>query len=253
LRYTYSSDFDEAFDHHNTHPDVKRVEDLIRHNRERGCLTKLQQYCEELLHIQPHSSHTTTQKPTEKPTTTHHVTPHKTTTKEKTTTMPPTTTTVKLTTTEATTSQAATTTAETTTVLPPLNLTICDAFAFVMALASGDKVLDRHAGLCSDGTHSQSEAVLYQTCKAPDASTWTAGPKVMDNCARIPAYTPIATFEFGQYNLDSSSLSGIFVECTDDGFKVAAQLCGHGPEIYTIHKGGSTLRQDANNYYVVNI
>lgn len=54
----------------------------------------------------------------------------------------------------------------------------CDAFAFVMALASGDKVLQQSAGLCSDGTHSQSEAVLLKTCKSPAPSTWTAGPKV---------------------------------------------------------------------------
>lgn len=122
-----------------------------------------------------------------------------------------------------------------------------------MVLANGNQVLNDNAGLCTDGTHSAPEAVVMQTCKAPAPSAWTAGPKVLENCARIPAYTPIATFEFGQYNLDSSSLSGIFVECTDDGFKIAAQLCGHGPEIFTLHRGGSTLRQNPDSYYVINI
>ncbi|XP_048730876.1 uncharacterized protein LOC125648029 [Ostrea edulis] len=266
VRYTYSSTFDEAFNNHNRNPDVSRVEQLISHNRESGCMQTLQSYCEELLHIQVNSHHhQSTHKPTEKPTTVH-VTPHKTTTTlpPTTTTLPPTTTTIPPTTTTLppTTAMPPTTTTipittmteqPSTTTLPPLNLKTCDAFAFVMALASGDKVLQQSAGLCSDGTHSQSEAVLLKTCKSPAPSTWTAGPKVIENCSRIPAYTPIATFEFGQYNMDSSSLSGIFVECTDDGFKMAAQLCGHGPEIYTIHKGGSTLRQDANSYFVVNI
>nr|XP_022309616.1 uncharacterized protein LOC111115242 [Crassostrea virginica] len=249
-RYTYSSNFDEAFDQHNTHPDENRIKTLIQHNNEADCVDRLQTYCEDLLHIQHHSAHSTTHKPQDKPTTVPVTTAPPTTKKPVvTTTVPPTTTAMPPT----TTATDATTTATdvTTTTLAPLNLKTCDALAFVMALASGNQVLDQNAGLCSDGTHTESEAILLQTCKAPAPSTWTPGPKVMENCAQIPAYTPIATFEFGQYNLDSSSLSGIFVECTDDGFKIAAQLCGHGPEIYTLHKGASTLRQNADNYYVV--
>lgn len=253
-RYSYSSDLDEAFYHHNSDPDENRLRDLITHNTEPGCLNKLQTFCEGLLHIQQHShvttTHKPTEKPTEKPTTTVQVTTQPITTKKPvTTTMPPATTTMP----PATTTMPPATTNMPGSTLPPLNLKTCDPLAFVMVLANGNQVLNDNAGLCTDGTHSAPEAVVMQTCKAPVPSAWTAGPKVLENCARIPAYTPIATFEFGQYNLDSSSLSGIFVECTDDGFKIAAQLCGHGPEIFTLHRGGSTLRQNPDSYYVINI
>ena len=42
----------------------------------------------------------------------------------------------------------------------------------------------------------------------------------MQNCARIPKYTPIATFLFGQYVTDGTSLSGVFLKCTPTGFEV---------------------------------
>ena len=52
----------------------------------------------------------------------------------------------------------------------------------------------------------------------PPMSTYEL--QVMQNCGRIPKYTPVSTFLFGQYTMDGSGVSGIFLDCLSDGFKV---------------------------------
>ena len=43
--------------------------------------------------------------------------------------------------------------------------------------------------------------------------------KVMDHCAQIPLYTPVATFYNGRYSA-SGGLSGVFLGCLQNGIKV---------------------------------
>lgn len=49
--------------------------------------------------------------------------------------------------------------------------------------------------------------------------------QVMQNCAQIPKYTPVATFLFGQYVSDGTVLSGVFLKCTATGFEVTTKYC----------------------------
>ena len=60
----------------------------------------------------------------------------------------------------------------------PFPAKICDGFAFVNALARGTKMVNSQAGICTDGTHSQSEALLLNTCQAPVPSKWRQGLNV---------------------------------------------------------------------------
>lgn len=175
--------------------------------------------------------------PTHAPPTTHAV--HHTTTTTTTTTTKP---------------QVTTTLPPVTTTLPPLNIPhVCNGLEFVQAVAIGNTVLNPRAGLCTDGTHSQSEALVLNTCHADSPATWKSGYNVMQNCDRIPRYTPIATFLFGMYSMDGSSLSGVFINCTPNGFKMAVQVCGHGPLIFEVQTGlNHSGRENPYNYYTVN-
>uniref|UniRef100_K1QFW1 Uncharacterized protein n=1 Tax=Magallana gigas TaxID=29159 RepID=K1QFW1_MAGGI len=100
-----------------------------------------------------------------------------------------------------------------------LNAAACDPLLFVRALATGVPLTHPDAGICTDNMHSQSEALLLRTCEASSPSTWTQGVNVMQNCAQIPKYTPVATFLFGQYVSDGTVLSGVFLKCTATGFE----------------------------------
>lgn len=154
-----------------------------------------------------------------------------------------------------TTSTTTTTTTKppVTTTLPPLNVShMCNGLEFVQAVAIGNTVLNPRAGLCTDGTHSQSEALVLNTCHADSPSTWKSGYNVMQNCDRIPRYTPIATFVFGMYSMDGSSMSGVFINCTPNGFKMAVQVCGHGPLIFEVQTGPNhSGRENPYSYYTV--
>uniref|UniRef100_K1PLY5 Uncharacterized protein n=1 Tax=Magallana gigas TaxID=29159 RepID=K1PLY5_MAGGI len=118
---------------------------------------------------------------------------------------------------------------------------VCNGLEFVQSVAIGNTVLNPRAGLCTDGTHSQSEALVLNTCHADSPATWKSGYNVMQNCDRIPRYTPIATFLFGMYSMDGSSLSGM-----------AVQVCGHGPLIFEVQTGlNHSGRENPYNYYTV--
>eukprot|EP00105_Crassostrea_gigas_P017917 XP_011435870.1 PREDICTED: uncharacterized protein LOC105334201 [Crassostrea gigas] len=166
---------------------------------------------------------------------THHVTHAKTTT-----------------TTRHTTATTTTTTPIPTTTLPMLNVSAaCDPLLFVRALATGVPLTHPDAGICTDNMHSQSEALLLRTCEASSPSTWTQGVNVMQNCAQIPKYTPVATFLFGQYVSDGTVLSGVFLKCTATGFEISVQICGHGPQIFELSSTSGNTRQNADSYYIV--
>ncbi|XP_062598599.1 uncharacterized protein LOC134260031 [Saccostrea cucullata] len=153
-----------------------------------------------------------------------------------------------------TTIPVTTTTTPTTTTVPPLNVShTCNGLEFVQTVAIGKTVIHPEAGLCTDGTQSQSEALVLKTCHSAAPATWSKGYNVMQNCQRIPKYTPVSTFVFGMYPMDGSAMSGVFIKCTSDGFQMSVQVCGHGPLIFNIHTGaGSQGRENANNYYTVN-
>ncbi|XP_062576400.1 uncharacterized protein LOC134238288 [Saccostrea cucullata] len=172
------------------------------------------------------------------PTTAHTTHPtHKVTTPTTTTTIKPTTTTV-----------APSTTSR------PIMLNIsnsCDHLLFVRSLAIGKPLVSSDAGRCTDLTNSQSEALLLATCGAEPPKMWTQGQNVMQNCNRIPKFTPISTFLFGQYATDGTALSGVFIKCTAEGFQMAAQICGHGPQIFELRSEVGKTRENADSYYIV--
>lgn len=59
---------------------------------------------------------------------------------------------------------------------------MCNGLEFVQAVAIGNTVLNNRAGLCTDGTHSQSEALVLNTCHADSPSTWKSGYNVINTC-----------------------------------------------------------------------
>ncbi|XP_061171771.1 uncharacterized protein LOC133181249 [Saccostrea echinata] len=217
--------------HFHEHPHHHGLEHLVHDmdNLNNECVSEILYRIEEILGL-PHLGKTTP--------ITH--APHHTTT---TTPAPITTTKVPFT----------TTTAPTTTTVPPLNVShTCNGLEFVQTVAIGKTVVNTKAGLCTDGTHSQSEALVLKTCHAADPATWSKGYNVMQNCPRIPKYTPISTFVFGMYPMDGSAMSGVFIKCTSDGFQMSIQVCGHGPLIFNVHAGpGNQGRENANNYYTI--
>ncbi|XP_067686849.1 uncharacterized protein [Haliotis asinina] len=118
------------------------------------------------------------------------------------------------------------------------------------------KTLVSHAGAgrCVDGAADRSEAVVLSYCNVPDVNQWHPGPKVVDVCCMVPPYTPVATFVFGIYVEDEHGIAGVFLGCTDDGFSMAVQLCGHPPMIVNLTKANAgEFVEDANNYHVVQV
>ncbi|XP_048779907.1 uncharacterized protein LOC125683126 isoform X2 [Ostrea edulis] len=147
-----------------------------------------------------------------------------------------------------------TTTVSPTTTLPPLNISnVCNGLEFVQAAALGIIQVNSKAGYCSDRTNSQSEALVLNTCHSGAPGTWTKGYNVMQNCRRIPKFTPIATFVFGMYPMDGTAMSGVFIKCTTKGFQMSVQICGHGPKIFDVEAGSTHgSRENGNNYYTIN-
>ncbi|XP_022319897.2 uncharacterized protein LOC111122402 [Crassostrea virginica] len=221
------------------HHDLSHVQhDLDHYKREMMehmnliCVSQILWELENLLSY-PHEVTTHSTPPTS------HVTHHRTTT-------------AKTTTTSTTTTKTTSTTHAPTTTVPMLNVSAeCDPLSFVRALANGVPLVHPYAGRCTDTTNTQSEALILTTCESPAPTTWKQGLNVMQNCARIPKYTPIATFLFGQYVTDGTSLSGVFLKCTPTGFEMSVQLCGHGPQIFELRSGSGSARQDANSYFIV--
>ncbi|XP_046562125.1 uncharacterized protein LOC124271098 [Haliotis rubra] len=118
------------------------------------------------------------------------------------------------------------------------------------------KALTSHgkAGRCADGAADRSEALVLSYCNVPDVDQWHPGLKVVDICCMVPAYTPVATFVFGIYVEDEHSISGVFLGCTDQGFSMAVQLCGHPPMIVNLTKtNAGGFVEDANNYHVLQV
>ncbi|XP_052236965.1 protein eyes shut-like [Dreissena polymorpha] len=172
------------------------------------------------------------------------VTTHKPSTTTTTTTQKPTTTT-STTTSTTTTTTTTTTTAPTTTQAYVFNS--CMKFAVITTVARNASVDIAGAPACPDGSHTSSEAFPLSTCNVPQPADWKQGKRVMDDCASIPAYTPIATFLSGNYPV-GQGLAGVFLECLNPGFKMALQSCVHSPVIIHVESGTLT---DPNIYYTI--
>ncbi|XP_052812510.1 uncharacterized protein LOC128240064 [Mya arenaria] len=79
---------------------------------------------------------------------------------------------------------------------------------------------------------------------------WRQGKQVMSECNSIPTYTAIGTYLHGVYPV-GTGLSGVFLECLPNGFKIALQLhCDQTPEVRSIEQGGVGFL-DPNVYYTI--
>ncbi|XP_053386128.1 protein jagged-1-like isoform X1 [Mercenaria mercenaria] len=179
-------------------------------------------------------------------TTTQTTTTQKTT---KQTTLPPA---------SATSSHAPTSTPLSTTVTNPsissaVPLSSCDHTSTLLATAFQTPVANQNAIECSPGSHTSHEAFVLTECSVPqNPSSWQQGVNVMADCGSsdaIPTYTPIAAFDRGFYS-SVWSLSGIFLGCTNNGFKIALQTCGQAPHITELQLGGSNT-QNPNMFYTI--
>ncbi|XP_071103004.1 uncharacterized protein [Haliotis cracherodii] len=110
------------------------------------------------------------------------------------------------------------------------------------------------ASKCPDGGSDRPEALVLSYCGVPEVDKWHPGPRVVDICCMVPPYTPVATFVFGIYVEDEHGIAGVFLGCTDDGFSMALQLCGHPPLVVNLTKSsGNGFVEDANNYHVLQV
>ena len=67
------------------------------------------------------------------------------------------------------------------------------------------------------------QKLLYSTMQIYQVNILSFFYQVMTHCNTIPSFTPIATFTFGSYALDSSSMSAIFIECSGKGIKICCK------------------------------
>ncbi|XP_052815347.1 uncharacterized protein LOC128242292 [Mya arenaria] len=95
------------------------------------------------------------------------------------------------------------------------------------------------------------EALVLSNCLTVnnDTTSWVFGKQVMSSCHNLPPFTAVAAFDNNQY-VSQGGLSGIIMECTTNGFKIAVQECGLDPAIVTITTQGVNL-MDALNYYTI--
>ncbi|XP_060083600.1 uncharacterized protein LOC132562843 [Ylistrum balloti] len=247
-RDDYHGTHDEAYSNHDSTPDIAHLEHLVRaENMNAKCRMDILHLIERFEHV---SAMTTTPKPTTPTTagTTRHRHTHRPHTHAPHTSTP---TTAKPTTPVLT--NKPTTRAPIVTTPQPVvtGNQMCNQLTLVSDLAKTTLITHPLAGFCADGTRSESEALVLQSCTAPAPVQWRQGDHVLGNCANIPKFSPIATFLLGNYVMDGTSLSGILLGCHPNGFKMAAQICGHTPQIFDIIGGSADPRQNAESYYLI--
>ncbi|XP_060603297.1 neurogenic locus notch homolog protein 1-like isoform X2 [Ruditapes philippinarum] len=139
------------------------------------------------------------------------------------------------------------------TVTPSAVFYRCDHIKTIVAVAYQTPVSNPNAGVCSQGQHTSHEAFVLTECDVPKTpATWIQGVNVMSSCASsnpVPDNTPIASFDHGLYS-SVGSLSGIFLGCTSNGFKIAYQTCSQSPEITELRVGES-FNRNPNNYFAI--
>ncbi|XP_069108099.1 thrombospondin-1-like [Argopecten irradians] len=141
----------------------------------------------------------------------------------------------------------------------------CDKFGVIQELAELNVTSKVH---CANRWTSATESFLYLHCHdiPTDVQAWHQGQSVIEACASnsIGMYTPIGTFRNGSYRQTSkrattdSGISGVFIGCTEHGFKMATKACEAGAEVIEIpHTGDAIMANDAfisNNpkmYYTI--
>ncbi|XP_052813104.1 uncharacterized protein LOC128240493 [Mya arenaria] len=126
----------------------------------------------------------------------------------------------------------------------------CNKFSVVSDLSHGQPVANGHAPNCSSGSYASTEAFVLNNCNVTTPDLWHPGMQVMSNCNAIPAYTAVGTYLEGIYAV-GTGLSGVFLECIPNGFKIAFQVaCDKSPEIRHIEQGGLGFL-DPNTYYII--
>ncbi|XP_063411493.1 uncharacterized protein LOC134694414 [Mytilus trossulus] len=123
---------------------------------------------------------------------------------------------------------------------------ICDSTLVSSALSQKLKLSHSAGGYCSDGTQTNTDSVILKLCYAKTDIMWQKGLQVVSNCKQISLYAPVSTFGYFPYQL------GIFLGCTDTGFKIGIQKCNDHFKEQTLVSGDmSSIFSDADDYYVL--
>ncbi|XP_033728343.1 A disintegrin and metalloproteinase with thrombospondin motifs adt-1-like [Pecten maximus] len=128
----------------------------------------------------------------------------------------------------------------------------CDKMAVLHALA---EINTTSVTYCPDAWTSKTENFLMSNCLGipSDTSLWYKGISVAIKCnttGQLPAYTPVGTFWNNTYQQDRlhEGYSGIFIACTQNGFKMAIQACSGVPTVLDIpYVTGTHLTDDSKH------
>ncbi|XP_053385829.1 uncharacterized protein LOC123539297 [Mercenaria mercenaria] len=128
----------------------------------------------------------------------------------------------------------------------------CNKLKVVEDIAKSIKAIDSSSSYCDQNLGGSDDAFLLSTCNMTSPMLWKRGANVMADCESssqlIPTYTPITTFNSDNY-APLGALSGIFLGCYNNGFKIAIQRCNGVPTIEHIENGSSA--HNPRNYYVI--
>ncbi|XP_071148679.1 uncharacterized protein [Mytilus edulis] len=133
----------------------------------------------------------------------------------------------------------------------PSSCNICDGHhcnsTMTYSALSNHSVLSHPAGdYCSDGTQTNADSVVLNLCNARIDKMWQKGLQVVSNCPTISLYAPVSSFGSFSHQI------GIFLGCTDTGFKIGIQKCNEHFKEQTLVSGSTkTSFSDADAYYVL--
>ncbi|OWF44142.1 hypothetical protein KP79_PYT24643 [Mizuhopecten yessoensis] len=129
---------------------------------------------------------------------------------------------------------------------------VCDKMAILHSLAEINTTSVTH---CPDSWASKTEHFLLANCPGipTDPSLWHKGISVAMECnttRQIPPYTPVGTFWNDTYQQDRlhEGYSGVFIACTQHGFKMATLACSGVPTVIDIpYITGTHLTDDSKH------
>ncbi|CAC5412854.1 unnamed protein product [Mytilus coruscus] len=133
----------------------------------------------------------------------------------------------------------------------PSSCNICDGHhcnsTMTYSALSNNSVLSHPAGdYCSDGTQTNADSVVLDLCNARIDKMWQKGIQVVSNCQKISLYAPVSSFGSFSHQI------GIFLGCTDTGFKIGMQRCQEHFKEQTLVSGNtSTTFSNADVYFVL--
>ncbi|CAG2257083.1 unnamed protein product [Mytilus edulis] len=121
----------------------------------------------------------------------------------------------------------------------PSSCNICDGHhcnsTMTSSAISNKSVLSHPAGdYCSDGTQTNADSVVLYLCNARIDKMWQKSLQVVSNCQTISLYAPVSSF--GSF----SHQTGIFLGCTETGFKIGIQKCHEHFKEQTLVSGNTT-------------